>query len=67
MFCSFFALVLRKELDSRLDKAGHCFEWADVKQDLKALQETVIEENGKVLSVRSECLAPVARFFRQRV
>jgi len=39
VFCSFLALVIRKELDRRLEIAGHCFEWADIKQDLKALQE----------------------------
>ena len=64
VFCSFLALVLRKELDRRLDKAGHCFEWADVKQDLKALQETVIEDNGKTLSVRSECLGTCGKIFQ---
>jgi len=62
--CSFLALVLRKELDRRLDKAGHCFEWADVKQDLKALQETIIEDKGKTLSVRSECLGTCGKVFQ---
>jgi len=64
VFCSFLALVLRKELDRRLDKAGHCFEWADVKQDLKALQETIIEDKGKTLSVRSECLGTCGKVFQ---
>ena len=64
VFCSFLALVLRKELDRRLGKAGHCFEWADVKQDLKALQDTVIEDNGKTLSVRSECLGTCGNVFQ---
>ena len=36
VFCSFLALVLRKELDRRLSQAGHRFEWAEIKQDLKA-------------------------------
>lgn len=62
VFCSFLALVLRKELDRRLDKARHCFEWADVKQDLKALQET--EDKGKTLSVRSECLGTCGKVFQ---
>ena len=48
VFCSFLALVIRKELDRRLEKAGHCFEWADIKQDLKALQEITIEDRGKI-------------------
>jgi len=29
VFCSFLALVLRKELHSRLEEAGFGFEWAD--------------------------------------
>ncbi len=37
VFCSFLALVLRKELDRRLIKSGHRFKWAEIKQDLKAL------------------------------
>ncbi|MBN2249004.1 MAG: IS1634 family transposase, partial [Campylobacterales bacterium] len=50
VFCSFLALVLRKELDRRLQKGGHSFEWADIKQDLKALQEVEIQDNGKALA-----------------
>ena len=38
VFLSFLALVLRKELESPLERYGYCFEWADIKQDLKALQ-----------------------------
>jgi len=34
VFCSFLALVLRKELERRLNDAGHVFEWSDIKQDL---------------------------------
>lgn len=64
VFCSFLALVLRKELDRGLDKAGHSFEWADIKQDLKALQETVIEDNGKHLAVRSECVGTCGKVFQ---
>jgi transposase len=53
VFCSFLALVLRKELDRRLVRAGHRFEWAEIKQDLKALQSVTIEENGRRLAIRS--------------
>jgi transposase len=45
VFCSFLALVLKKELDNRLNKADRGFEWADIKQNLKAVQETVVEDN----------------------
>jgi len=40
--CSFVTLVLRKELDRSLQQASHCFEWADIKKDLKSLQEVEI-------------------------
>jgi transposase len=53
VFCSFLALVLRKELERALERAGHRFEWADIKRDLKALQETTIEDNGKRITIRS--------------
>jgi len=43
VFCSFLALILKKELDRRLNTAGHIFEWSDIKQDLKALQLVTIE------------------------
>jgi len=64
VFCSFLALVLRKELDRRLEKAGQCFEWADIKQDIKALQEITIENNGKTLAVRSECIGACGKVFQ---
>ena len=64
VFCSFLALVIRKELDHRLEKAGYCFEWADIKQDLKALQEITIEDRGKTLAIRSECLGTCGKVFQ---
>jgi transposase len=64
VFCSFLALVIRKELDRRLEKTGHCFEWADIKQDLKALQEITIEDRGKTLAIRSECLGTCGKIFQ---
>jgi len=64
VFCSFLALVLRKELDRRLDQTERCFEWADIKQDLKSLQEIVIEDHGKSLVVRSECKGTCGRVFQ---
>jgi len=64
VFCSFLALVLRKELDRRLQEVGHSFEWADIKQDLKALQEVEIEDNGKSLALRTECLGSCGKVFK---
>ena len=64
VFCSFLALVLRKELDRRLQQAGHSFEWACIKQDLKALEEIEIQDNGKALALRTECLGTCGKLFR---
>ena len=47
VFCSFLALVLRQELETRLAKDGHEFEWADVIQDLDRLQIVEVEQDGK--------------------
>lgn len=64
VFCSFLALVLRKELDRRLSLAGHRFEWAEIKQDLKALQRVTIEENGRRLSIRSQSMGVCGKIFK---
>jgi transposase len=64
VFCSFLALMLKKELYRRLEDSGHSFEWAEIKQDLKALTETVIEEDGKRLAVRSQCKGTCGKVFQ---
>ena len=64
VFCSFLSLVLRKELDRRLEEGGHDFEWADIKQDLKALEEVVIEDNGKSLALRTQCIGTCSKVFQ---
>ena len=47
VFCSFLALVVLKELGARLDERGKRYEWAMIRQDLKALQEVEVEMEGK--------------------
>jgi transposase len=64
VFCSFLALVLRKELDRRLIEAGHRFEWAEIKQDLKALQRVTIEEDGRRLLIRSRSQGVCGKVFQ---
>ncbi len=64
VFCSFLALVLRKELDRRLEETGHSFEWADIKHDLKSLQQIVIEDGGKSLALRTECVGTCGKVFQ---
>jgi transposase len=64
VFCSFLALVLRKELDRCLEAAGERFEWADIKQDLKALQVVTIEENNRRFAVRSQTQGVCGKLFK---
>ena len=65
VFCSFLALALRKELYRRLEAAGHPgFEWSNIKQDLEALQEITIEEDGKKLGIRTQCAGNCGKIFQ---
>lgn len=64
VFCSFLALVLRKELKSRLEKAGSYIEWADIKQDLERLQEVILQEQGKRFAIRTECTGNCGKIFQ---
>ena len=54
VFCSFLALVLRKELDKRLEASGLDLEWNDIKRDLLSLQEVVLDETkNRKLAIRT--------------
>ena len=64
VFCSFLALILKKELDRCLNAAGYVFEWTDTIQDLKALQQVLIEENDKRFSIRTECKGNCGKIFQ---
>lgn len=54
VFCSFLALVLRKELEDRLEAAGAHWEWADVIHDLDLLEEIEVEQHQKRFLLRTE-------------
>jgi len=64
VFCSFLALVLRNELEQRLAAAGHRLEWAEIKQDLKALKEVEIDEGAARFAVRTEFKGLCAKIFK---
>jgi transposase len=63
VFCSFLALVLRKELDDRLAEQGHKLEWEDVIRDLGNLQYAEVEQDGKRFLLRSEAQGTCGRVF----
>ena len=64
VFCSFLALLLRKELQDRLEAQGDPFEWAELLRDLEALQHTAVESQGKRFLLRSDLAHTTAAVFR---
>jgi transposase len=64
VFCSFLALVLRKELDKRLEKLDMNYQWNDIKQDLTALREVILTEDQSKLSIRTACRGICADVFK---
>jgi hypothetical protein len=64
VFCSFLALVLRKELDDRLEAAGYKLEWSDVLRDLENLQYAEVEQDGKRFLLRSEAQGTCGKVFQ---
>lgn len=64
VFCSFLALVLRKELQSRLEARGQKLEWDDVVRDLNALTETDVEKDGCHYRLRSASKGTCVEVFR---
>jgi len=54
LFCSFLALVLRAELEGRLEAAGEKLEWADIIADLDRLVETTVEQDGRLFVLRHQ-------------
>jgi hypothetical protein len=64
VFCSFLALVLRQELQSRLEGRGYKLEWADVIADLERLQAVEAEQEGKRFLLRSEVQGTCGKVFQ---
>jgi Transposase DDE domain len=64
VFCSFLALVLRQELQARLEGRGHDPEWADVIGDLDRLQMVEVEQDGKRFLLRSEVQGSCGQVFQ---
>jgi Transposase DDE domain len=54
LFCSFLALLLRKELDERLSAAAVTVEWDDVVRDLDRVEQITIEQNAKCFHLRPD-------------
>jgi hypothetical protein len=64
VFCSFLALVLRKELQTQCASVGIKPEWGDVLRDLDRLQRAVIESGGKTWWIRTEATGAAPALMR---
>lgn len=65
VFCSFLALLLRKQLQDLLEKREwQKLEWADIVHDLDQLAETEIQLSGKEYVLRSEINGTAAKVFQ---
>ncbi len=52
LFCSFLALLLRKELDQQLAAAGVEAEWGDIVRDLDRVEQVTVEQGTKRFVLR---------------
>jgi len=50
-FCSFLALVLRKELQDRLEAKEYEVEWEDVINDLHNLEEMEFQQGAQIIII----------------
>ena len=64
VFCSFLALVLRKELDERCRNAGWRPEWGDVLRGLDRLQEVAITKEGRQMTLRTPATGVIGPLFK---
>ena len=64
VFCSFLALVLRKELDARCRHAKFRPEWGDVLRDLDRLQEVEVSSEGRQITLRTPATGVIGPLFK---
>jgi len=64
VFCSFLALLLRKELQDRLARKEWKLEWADVVSDLENLMEMEVTIGGKGYVFRGQTAGVAGKVFQ---
>ena len=64
VFCSFLALLVMHEMDSRLRARGLVLEWEDVKRDLEALTEVEVFEGEDCYWLRTEFVGVTGKVFQ---
>jgi transposase len=64
VFCSFLALVLKCELESRLQQSGLAWEWAEVIRGLDGLQQVEANFQGRRFLLRSHLQGDASQALR---
>lgn len=64
VFCSFLALVLRQELQTRLEDNGQDLEWNHIIADVAELQEVEVEHQQKRFVLRSQTKGTCGKVFQ---
>ena len=64
LFCSFLALLLRKELDERLTIVGVNAEWNAIVRDLDRVEQVAIEQGPKRFLLRPQAPGCAAAVFK---
>jgi len=64
VFCSFLALIVRKELQERLQAKGYIIEWSDVLRDLEQLEEVEVAHGDQRFLLRTEAKGSCGKVFQ---
>jgi transposase len=64
VFCSFLALLLRKNLQDRIEAKGHKLEWNDIVQDVDAVSEVKVTHMQKSFTIRTETVGVAGKVFQ---
>ena len=64
VFCSFLALVLRKNLQDRIERKGCKFEWADIVRDVDSIEEVAVTHRDKNFIIRTEVKGVAGKVFQ---
>ena len=64
VFCSFLALMLRKELEMRLEARGQKLEWNDIRRGLRQLSEVEVALEGQKMYLRTDLSGACHKVFQ---
>lgn len=64
VFCSFLAILLRRELERRMEVKGYDFEWNNILYDINSVEEVTADISGKRVIFRSELKGCAGKVFQ---